>query len=91
LRPVGPAGWEYAVGGENMFTSRINYRKAVPGGKKTSPLDSIHVEAGDPDWTTELIDRLTVLTSLVELEPAQADLLTGPMYTLDSLRDAGVR
>jgi hypothetical protein len=93
--PVTPAVWEYAVGGKNVLRSWINYRKAVPGGKKTSPLDYIHVEAWDPDWTAELIDMFTVLTQLVDLEPAQAQLLmkvlAGQLHTLNSLRAAGVR
>jgi hypothetical protein len=93
--PVTPEVWDYAVGGKNVLKSWFNYRKAVPGGKKTSPLDLIHVEVWDADWTTELIDLLTVLTRLVELEPAQADLLdavvAGPVHILDTLRTAGVR
>ncbi|NMR19002.1 type ISP restriction/modification enzyme [Cellulomonas fimi] len=95
LGPVVPEVWDYAVGGKNVLKSWFNYRKAEPGGKKTSPLDHVHVDAWDPDWTTELIDLLTVLTRLVGLEPAQADLLervvAGPVHTLDGLRAAGVR
>ncbi len=95
IGPVNPAVWKYAVGGKNVLKSWINYRKAVPGGKKTSPLDYLHVEAWDPDWTTELIDLLTVLTRLIELEPAQAELLEkvleGPVQSMDSLRAAGVK
>jgi hypothetical protein len=93
--PVVPEVWAYAVGGRNVLKSWFNYRKKVPGGKKTSPLDYIHVDAWDPDWTTEFVDLLTVLSRLVELEPAQADLLerilAGPLLTLDDLRAAGVR
>jgi hypothetical protein len=93
--PVTPEVWEYAVGGRNVLKSWFNYRKKVPGGKKTSPLDYIHVEVWDPDWTTEFVDLLTVLSRLVELEPAQADLLerilAGPLLTMDELRVAGVR
>jgi hypothetical protein len=64
-------------------------------GKKSSPLDYVHVDTWDASWTTELVDLLTVLTRLVELEPAQADVLdriaAGPVHTLDSLQHAGVR
>lgn len=91
--PVVPAVWEYAVGGKNVLKSWFNYRKAVPGGKKTSPLDYMQADMWDPDWTTEFIDLLTVLTRLVEREPDQADLLArilaGPVQTLGSLREAG--
>ncbi|WHP16314.1 type ISP restriction/modification enzyme [Cellulomonas sp. ES6] len=95
FRPVEPAVWEFAVGGKNVLKSWFNYRKAIPGGKKTSPLDLVHVDTWDPSWTTELIDLLTVLTRLVELEPAQADLLdailAGPVLTVAALQAAGVR
>lgn len=87
--------WKYAVGGKNTLKSWFNYRKAVPGGKKTSPLDYLHVDAWDPDWTTELVDLLTVLARLFELEPAQAGLLArvvaGPVRTVEDLHAAGVR
>jgi len=93
--PVTPEVWAYAVGGKNVLKSWFNYRKKVPGGKKTSPLDYIHVDTWDADWTTEFIDLLTVLSRLVELEPAQADLLArvvaGPVATMEGLREAGVR
>jgi hypothetical protein len=49
----------------------------------------------DPGWTTELIDLLTVLTRLTELEPAQATLLEeirfGPLLSLKALTTAGTR
>jgi hypothetical protein len=93
--PVTPQVWEYAVGGRNVLKSWFNYRKKVPGGKKTSLLDDIHVDVWDPGWTTEFIDLLTVLARLVELEPAQADVLertlAAPLLTMDELRAAGVR
>lgn len=92
--PVPPAVWGYTVGGKNVIKSWVNYRKAEPGGKKTSPLDHVHADAWDPDWTTEFFDLLTVLTCLVELEPAQADLLErivgGSLLTKDVLQTAGV-
>jgi hypothetical protein len=93
--PVEPAVWDYTVGGKNVLKSWFNYRKSDPGGKKTSPLDNIHASSWDPAWTTELVELLTVLTRLVDLEPQQADLLervvTGPILTMDALTTAGVR
>jgi hypothetical protein len=93
--PVGVAAWDYSVGGRNVIKSWVNYRKAEPGGKKTSPLDYIHVTEWDPDWTSEFIDLLTVTARLIALEPAQAELLprilTGPMLTRQSLAVAGTR
>ena len=93
--PVPEEAWGYRVGGKNVIRSWVNYRKAEPGGKKTSPLDHIHVTEWDPDWTSEFIDLLTVLTRLTELEPAQAELLprilTAPMLTIQNLVATGTR
>jgi hypothetical protein len=92
--PVTPAVWSYAVGGKNVIKSWVNYRKDEPGGKKTSPLDNVHVDVWDADWTREFVDLLTVLTRLVELEPQQEDLLDqvldGEMLSMADLSDKGV-
>lgn len=93
--PVGPQAISYTVGGKQILRSWLNYRKKVPGGKKTSPLDRVHVDSWPTEWTIELIDLLTVLTRLVELEPAQSDLLDrivkGPIATAEALSEHGVR
>jgi hypothetical protein len=93
--PVKPGVVNYTVGGRNVLKSWFNYRKKEPTGKKTSPLDDIHVEEWPREWSEELIDLLTVLTRLVELEPAQADLLdrilAGPIITKDELAERGVK
>ncbi|UQU65093.1 N-6 DNA methylase [Couchioplanes caeruleus] len=73
--PVRAGVWNYAVGGRNIIKSWFNYRKKEPGGRRGSPLDDVHVDVWEPGWTSELVDLLTVLTRLVELEPAQAELL----------------
>lgn len=86
---------DYAVGGRNVFKSWFDYRKKEPGGRKVSPLDHIYPTEWDPDWTTEAIDLLTVLTRLVELEPAQAEVLdrvlAGDLLSMDDMRTAGTR
>lgn len=93
-RPVRPEVFDYTVGGKNVVRSWVNYRKAVPGGKKTSPLDLLHTDRWPVEWSREFTDLLTVLTRLVSLEPAQAALLerilAGPLVTSAALRDAGV-
>jgi len=93
--PVRPEVIQYTVGGRNIFKAWFDYRKKDPGGRRVSPLDRLYPTAWDPDWTTEAIDLLTVLTRLVELEPAQADLLArvvaGGMLSMDDLRQAGTR
>ncbi|MBW4703707.1 type ISP restriction/modification enzyme [Micromonospora sp. RL09-050-HVF-A] len=93
--PVLPAVWNYDVGGVNVLWSWFNYRKRNPGGKKTSPLDFVHVESWPNEWTRDLVDLLTVLTRLVELEPEQESLLTRitgtGLYTASELAELGVR
>lgn len=94
----GPVSWQvfdYDVGGKNVIRSWFNYRKAVPGGKKTSPLDHMHVDAWPGEWSSEFTDLLTLLTRLVEAETAQADLLNrimdGPLLTMGALTEYNVR
>ena len=91
--PVVPEVWEYTVGGKNVLRSWFGYRKAEPGGKKTSPLDDLHVSSWPPEWTSELLDLLSVLTRLVDLEEAQLELLdeimAAPLVSRDMLASAG--
>ena len=92
--PVEKAVFDYTVGGMNVIGSWFKYRKKNPGGKKTSPLDDIHVTEWPHEWTTEFTDLLTVLARLVSLEPAQAtlleEILAGELSTMSELADAGV-
>lgn len=92
--PVKPQVWDYTVGGRHVIKGWFNYRKAVPGGRKSSPLDDMHPSSWPAAWTTELTDLLTLLTRLVALEPAQLELLdailAGPMLERAGLTDAGV-
>lgn len=93
--PVTPQVAGYTVGGRNVLTSWFNYRKATPTGKKTSPLDKIHLDAWPTEWSIELIDLLAVLTRLAALEPEQAELLdrilAGPLGDTGKLGEHGVR
>lgn len=92
--PVPPAVWAYSVGGRDVIKSWFAYRKANPGGRKSSPLDDIHPATWEPEWTPEFVDLLTVLRRLVDLAPQQADLLdrvlAGVLLTRDELAAAGV-
>jgi hypothetical protein len=74
--PVRNEVWNYAVGGKNVIGSWFKYRKKDPGGRRPSPLDRDYPDNWDPDWTTEAVDLLTVLTRLAGLEATQADLLS---------------
>ena len=86
--------WHYEVGGANVLSRWFSSRKAVPGGKRSSALDAIVSTSWEPEWTSELIEILSVLTRLVEKEDEQAEILagviSGPVFTMHQLSAAGV-
>jgi hypothetical protein len=92
--PVPDVVWAYEVGGMKIVSKWFGYRKAAPTSKRTSPLDDIHAERWPHEWTTELIELLSVLRRLTDLEPRQSELLgeilAGPVITEAELTAAGV-
>lgn len=92
--PVPDAVWAYDVGGMKIVGKWFGYRKSRPTSKRTSPLDDIHAQRWPQQWTTELMDLLSVLRRLTDLAPAQSELLTeilaGPVTTEAELTTTGV-
>ncbi|MDX3239380.1 N-6 DNA methylase [Streptomyces sp. ME03-5709C] len=92
--PVPEAVWNFDVGGMPVLKKWFGYRKASPNSKKTSPLDDIHVDVWPSAWTEELIQLLSVLRRLVDLLPAQRDLLAevmgSPVITEKELHNEGI-
>lgn len=92
--PVPESVWTFEVGGMPVLRKWFGYRKASPNSKKTSPLDECHVDVWPEEWTTELIELLSVLRRLVDLLPTQQDLLAeilaGPVVTEQDLKRVGV-
>jgi hypothetical protein len=92
--PVPAEVWNYDVGGMQVVKKWFSYRKADPVGRISSRLDKSHLERWPYEWTQELIDLLTVLRKLVELELRQVDLLAkviaGPQITVADLAIAGI-
>ncbi|MEU9778365.1 type ISP restriction/modification enzyme [Streptomyces sp. NPDC047968] len=92
--PVPASVWSYDVGGMEVLKKWFGYRKASPDGKKTSPLDDVHVSQWPGDWLKELIELLTVLRRLADLAPVQVDLLERillkPVVTVADLTKSGV-
>ncbi|MGW8439212.1 type ISP restriction/modification enzyme [Nocardiopsis sp. NPDC055879] len=93
--PVTERMWNYDVGGMNVINKWFSYRKDNPGGKKTSPLDDIHVDTWPMEWITEFNELLTALRRVTDIEKSQSELLdkalSGPMLTLETLRSKGVK
>ncbi len=71
--PVEPEVWNYSVSGLQVVKSWLDYRKLVPSGRKSSPLDEIRPER----WTfgEELIELLWLLEATITLEPEGVALL----------------
>ncbi len=78
---VSPQVWAYEVSGKNVLRQWFSYRKRnrerpqIGDKRPPSPLGDIQPDHWLPEYTSELINVLNVLTLLVELEPKQADLL----------------
>lgn len=78
---VAPEVWAYEVSGKQVLRQWFSYRKKnrerpVIGDKRPpSKLGEIQPDHWLPEYTSELINVLHVLTLLTELEPKQADLL----------------
>lgn len=79
---VAPEVWAYEVSGKQVLRQWFSYRKKnrerpMIGDKRPpSKLGEIQPDHWLPEYTSELINVLHVLTLLTELEPKQADLLT---------------
>ena len=96
---VSPAVWAYEVSGKRVIVQWWSYRREdrskPPMGDKRPPseLSRIQPKAWLPEYTTELLAVLRILTRLVALEPSQADLLRriveGPTIDADTLRGGG--
>lgn len=94
---VTPEMWAYEVSGKQVVWHWFSYRKRdrtrpiIGDRRPPSPLEKIQPESWPAEYTTDLLDLLNVLGRLIELEPAQADLLVricaGALLTADDLRD----
>ncbi len=96
---VSPAVWAYEVSGKRVMSQWWSYRRhdrsKPPMGDRRPPseLNRIQPDTWLPEYTTELLAVLRVLTRLVALEPAQADLLRrivdGATLDADALHASG--
>jgi predicted helicase len=78
---VAPEVWAYQVSGKTVLRQWFSYRRRnrerpqIGDKRKPSPLGDIQPDHWLPEYTSELINVLNVLTLLVALEPRQAALL----------------
>lgn len=92
--------WEYDVSGKQVLRQWFSYRrldrsKPMIGDRRPpSPLEKIQPEGWLPEYTSDLLDLLNVLGGVIDLHPAQADMLAricdGPLIDPAALREAGL-
>lgn len=94
VAPVERAAWEFEAGGERVLERWFAQRAdpAVPG-----TLAAVRPRLWHQEWTTELLELITVLTLLAELRPEQRDLAdqlggAGPSASIgrEGLKSAGI-
>nr|WTB30167.1 DNA methyltransferase [Streptomyces sp. NBC_00830] len=87
ISPVPAGAWEFRVGGVRMLELWFERRAAVDG---ADGLEAIRPRGWPQEWTSELLELITVLALLAELRPRQKVLTDGPQLTTGDLRAAGV-
>lgn len=91
ISPVSPAAWEYHSGGVRVLESWFE-RRTAPAAPGT--LEAIGPTGWPQEWTSDLLELITVLTLLAELRgPARqlsAEVIAGPTIGAGELREAGV-
>ncbi|MFG2727897.1 type ISP restriction/modification enzyme [Streptomyces canus] len=85
ISPVPPKAWDFEAGGvrvlEQWFTARVT--EPEPG-----TLSAIRPATWPQPWTSELLELITVLALLADLQPFQDE--PTPRITASDLREAGV-
>jgi hypothetical protein len=83
ISPVPPAAWDFEVGGVRVLELWFERRtaEAEPG-----TLEAIRPASWPQEWTSELLELITVLALLGELQDEQRELKVGAEITRDELR-----
>lgn len=87
ISPVPAGAWDFLVGGVRMLELWFEHRTARP---EPGTLAAIGPSAWPREWTSELLELITVLALLAELRPRQRELREGPWIGRAELRAAGV-
>ncbi|MFC8828548.1 type ISP restriction/modification enzyme [Streptomyces sp. NPDC057137] len=91
ISPVPAEAWDFQVGGVRMIELWFERRTAPP---EPGTLEAIGPRAWPQEWTSELLELITVLALLAEVRPRQRELREalddGPVIGTDELRAAGV-
>ncbi|WP_405509818.1 DNA methyltransferase [Streptomyces cyaneofuscatus] len=99
ISPVPAGAWEFTVSGVRVLELWFDRRAAaavgaVPEGAEADGLEVVGARGWTPEWTSELLELITVLALLDGLRPRQealrARLERAPLISRDELRAAGV-
>ncbi|MFI7237732.1 type ISP restriction/modification enzyme [Streptomyces cyaneofuscatus] len=99
ISPVPAGAWEFTVSGVRVLELWFDRRAtaavgAVPEGAEADGLEVVGARGWTPEWTSELLELITVLALLDGLRPRQealrARLEQAPLISRDELRAAGV-
>ncbi|WP_329340943.1 DNA methyltransferase [Streptomyces sp. NBC_00663] len=85
ISPVPPEAWDYEVGGVRVLEDWFTTRTAEP---EPGTLAAIRPTTWTQTWTSELLELITVLALLAEVEPVQGE--SASQVTTTALRKAGV-
>ncbi|MFI7103101.1 type ISP restriction/modification enzyme [Streptomyces sp. NPDC050161] len=98
IAPVPAGAWDFHAGGVRVLEAWFAARSAAaPPGTEADEapgLAALRPPAWPQEWTSELLELITVLALLAELEPRRAELwqrtADGPRIGADALRAAGI-
>jgi len=92
VKGMTPEVWAFEVSGMQVVKKWFGYRTAKGAGKaasSSSPLDHIRPKTWPTEWTSELLELLSVLQRTIDLMPKGSDLLericAGPLMSSDQL------
>ncbi|WP_405711155.1 MULTISPECIES: type ISP restriction/modification enzyme [unclassified Streptomyces] len=89
ISPVPAGAWEFRVGGVRMLELWFERRSAA-GAEGADGLEAIRPRAWPQEWTSELLELITLLALLDGVRPRQEGLADGPRITATELRTIGV-
>ncbi|WP_190622986.1 type ISP restriction/modification enzyme [Streptomyces venezuelae] len=87
ISPVPPEAWEFRVGGVRVLEQWFAHRTAPA---EPGSLEAIGPAGWPQEWTSELLDLVTVLALLGAREPERAAFAAAGAATREELRAAGV-
>ncbi|MET9111844.1 type ISP restriction/modification enzyme, partial [Streptomyces zhihengii] len=87
VSPVPAGAWEFEAGGGRVLDLWFARRTAAA---EPGTLEAVRPAGWLQEWTSELLELITVLALLAELRPRLASLGEGPRITAGELRAAGV-